>query len=110
MLDVRTCMRGLTLVIIALVAGCKDNATCDKFVDMSMKCPDTDGTVMSDEERSQVKGLLVGMCQNAMHDSTLGSSNASEKMMMKEMNATIRKKAECVAAAASCEDAKKCGD
>lgn len=101
-------MRSPTLLIIALVAGCKGNPTCEKFVDMSMKCPDKDTEAMTDDERSQTKDLLVGMCQNAMDDSTLGTRNDKEKQMVKEMNATIRKKAECVAAATGCEDAKKC--
>ncbi len=101
-------MRGPTLVLIALLAGCKGNPTCEKFVERSMNCPDLDGATLTDEERSQTKRLLTGMCQNAMDDSTFGTRNDREKKMMKDMNATIRKKAECVAAAASCDDAKKC--
>jgi hypothetical protein len=101
-------MRGPTLVLIGLLVGCKGNATCEKFVDMSMKCPGLEDATMTDEERSQTKELLSGMCQGAMDDSTLGTRNDKEKQMVKEMNATIRKKAECVAAAKSCEDAKKC--
>lgn len=104
-------MRGPTLVLTVLVgvlAGCKGNPTCEKFVDMSMKCPGTEDATLTADERSQTKELLAGMCQNAMDDSTFGTRNDREKKMMKEMNATIRKKAECVAAAASCEDAKKC--
>lgn len=101
MFDVRTDMRGWTLIIVALiaaaVAGCKGNATCEKFVE-----------AMTDEERSQTKGLLVGMCENAMNDSTFGSRDDKEKSMMKEMNASIRKKAACVVAANTCGDAKKC--
>jgi len=108
MLDVRTGMRGLTLVIVALAAGCKGNPTCEKFVEMSMSCPDTSLAEMTDEERSQTKSLLVGMCEGAMSDSTAGTSNAAEKKMVKEMNATVRKKAECVAAAKTCADAKTC--
>ena len=112
MRDVRTGMRGFTVllvtVIAALGAGCKGNATCQKFVEMSMSCPDKELQAMTDEEKSQTKGLMVGMCENAMNDSTLGTSNAKEKAMVKEMNATIRKKAECVAAAKTCGDAKKC--
>ncbi len=52
--------------------------------------------------------LLVGMCEGAMNDSTAGTSNAKESAMVKEMNATIRRKAECVAAAKTCGDAAKC--
>jgi len=108
MLDVRTVMRGSLLVTMALVAACRGNPTCEKFVDMSMKCPDKDFAAMSDEERSQTKSLLVGMCEGAMSDSTVGTRTDAEKKMVKEMNATIRKKAECVAAAKSCDDAKQC--
>ena len=104
-------MRGFTVMIIVVAvasAGCKGNATCEKFVEMSMNCPDKDFEAMSDEEKSQTKGLLVGMCENAMNDSTFGTKTDAEKKMMKEMNASIRKKAECVAAAKTCGDAKKC--
>jgi len=102
-------MRTLMLVV-ALLAGCKGNETCEKFVEMSMSCPDEDFASMSDAEKKQTKMMLVGLCQGAMNDSTAGTSNAQEKAMVKEMNATIRKKAECVAAAKTCGDAKKCDD
>lgn len=112
MLDVRTGMRGFKLTFIAVLlasaAGCKGNATCKKFVEMSMSCPDEDFDEMTDEEKSQTKTLLVGMCESAMDDSTFGTRNDEEKTMVKEMNATVRKKAACVAAATTCGDAKKC--
>ena len=112
MSDVRTGMRGLFVMIavvaVAWGAGCKGNATCEKFVERSMNCPDKDFEAMSDDEKSQTKGLLVGMCENAMNDSTFGTKTDAEKKMMKELNATVRKKAECVAAAKTCGDAKKC--
>jgi hypothetical protein len=107
MLDVRIRMRGL-MVVVALLGGCKGNATCEKFVEMSMSCPDKDFASMTDEEKQQTKMLLVGMCEGAMTDSTAGTSNAKEAAMVKEMNATIRKKAECVAAAKTCGDAATC--
>ena len=112
MLDVRTGMRGFQWLIVsglvATTAGCKGNPTCEKFVEMSMTCPDKDFEAMTDDEKSQTKSLLVGMCQNAMDDSTFGTRNDKEKAMVKEMNATVRKKAACGAAAKTCGDAKKC--
>ena len=103
-------MRGPTwrIIALALATGCKGNPTCEKFVELSMKCPDQGLAAMTDKERAQTKSMLAGMCESAMNDSTVGTRNAAEKKMLKEINATIRKKAECVAAATTCEDATKC--
>jgi len=98
-------VRALVVVMI-LVGGCKkSNPTCDKFVDWSLKCPMEDE--LSSEERSELKAMLVETCEAAMADAT-GGVPADQRDMVRKMNASIRRTAECKARATSCDEAKAC--
>jgi hypothetical protein len=100
---------GFVVVAVALfVPGCKkSNATCDKFVERQMTCPDKEREAMSDSEKSQLKTLMTGMCEASFNEETAGADGETKKMML-EMYASMRKKAECVAKAADCEAAAAC--
>jgi hypothetical protein len=104
---VRTFMRGVAFVLVSVLAACKGNPTCEKAVERSMTCPDKDLAALSSGERAQLKTLLIGTCANAMNDSIVGTSRTA-KARSKALNASMRKRATCMAAAADCAAAKLC--
>lgn len=97
----------IAVVALAAPACRKGGETCDKFVERSMTCDGEEGTKMSDDERSQFKVMMSGMCEAAFSEETAGAEGEAKKMML-EMYASVRTKAKCVAEAKDCAAAKAC--
>lgn len=95
----------VSLIAISAAACSKHKATCEKYVDWSMKC-DKDSSLKGDEQ-DQAKTMLTQMCIAAYDDEYAGATGDSKKMM-EEMYAHITSVATCAEKANSCEDYAKC--
>ena len=109
----RSALPAVLLALASLAAtGCKSKTakTCDKYVDIAMRCDKdklTEG--MTDEETSQARGILYGICTEAFHGDTEGAKGEAKQMVL-EMYDHITKAAECEAQATTCEERQRCED
>ena len=99
-------MRTALLVLLVAASACKkSHATCDKSVDMMEQCDSSD--LGSGDEHDQALDLLRSMCREAYRDDARSVPPESRQLVL-EGYAEIRKRAECVAHAKTCDDYKAC--
>ena len=105
-------MRTVTARLFALAllatgaAACnKHSETCNKYVDLSIKCDED----LAGDERAAAEAMLKGMCQGAF-DGDYAGATADEKKIIEGMYAHIKSTATCAAKATTCEEYRRCED
>lgn len=102
-----TTLMRTTLLALLMTAACgKEHAQCEKFVDLAFKCDDDLKSSTADDKKT-AKLMMGSMCEEAFKNDT-GSVPSESRKMVSEMYTELRKRADCVSKAKTCDQYAVC--